>query len=199
MEMWSMDTIVMGSAANQTRAKYAQVIIEHHSRHVWAFATPRNTSATANTILGQLFRVIGSPQVLITDRGTSFTAKDFSRFLNDHHVQHRLISPYHPAANGIVEKANHTILNGLRLAQLDNPKKKWSTLLSDVVANYNRTPHSSTGFTPRFLQFGLPSEDSDVPTYEARLRATNRSEATEARLKKEFDHHNPPSIIGPEI
>ena len=41
METWALDTIVMGSSANNTRAKYIQLIVDHHSRYVWAYATPK--------------------------------------------------------------------------------------------------------------------------------------------------------------
>ena len=187
MDLWSMDTVVMGSAANQTRAKYVQVITDHHSRYVWAFATPKNTSATVTTLLTQLFRIIGSPKALITDRGTNFTSKEFSKFLADNHVGHRLTSPYHPQANGQVEKANHTILNGLRLALLDRPNLKWSTLLDKVVRNYNRTPHSSTGYSPQLLQFGLSPTKEDISVDEARRQAVNRSNKTKEQRKQIHD------------
>ena len=193
MDMWSMDAVVMGTAANKTRAKNIQVIIDHHSRYLWAFATPRNTTETVTTILRQLFAAIGSPRILITDRGTNFTAKAFRRILANHGVGHRMTSPYHPMANGLVEKANHTILNGLRLALLDHPNKKWSSLLPEVVANYNRTPHSSTGFEPRFLQFGLPFAEDQVDITEARRVATARSNAAKARRKADYDGRHRPS------
>lgn len=38
----ALDTIVMGSTANQTKPKYIQLIIDHHSRYVWAHATSKN-------------------------------------------------------------------------------------------------------------------------------------------------------------
>ena len=44
MELWSMDTIVMGSEARNTKAKYIQEIVDHHSRYLWAFATPTTTT-----------------------------------------------------------------------------------------------------------------------------------------------------------
>ena len=155
MEVWSLDALVMGSVAKQTRAKYIQVLIDHHSRYVWAFATPKNTIATVITILRQLKQIIGLPRILITDNGTNFTSKEFNRLMGDNGIEHRLTSSYHPQANGMLEKVNHILTNGLRLSLLDNPKIKWSTHLNKVVSNYNRVPHSATGFSPQFLHFGL--------------------------------------------
>ena len=154
MNTWAIDTIVMGTAAKATRAKYIQVIVDHHSRYVWAYATPKNTTATIINILTQLFTALGSsPKTIITDNFLSYTAKQFKRFLESHGIKHNLCSPYHPQSNGVVEKANDTIVRGLRLAKLDNPKLKWSTLLAEVTANYNKTPHTATGFSPAYLHF----------------------------------------------
>lgn len=194
MQMWSMDTIVMGSSADKSRAKYIQVIIDHHSRYVWSFATPKNTSATVVTIFTQLLRIIGLPRILITDRGTNFTGKEFRRFLSTNNVEHRLLSPYHPQGNGMVEKVNHTIINGLRLAFVDNPKKLWSTHLESVVSTYNRIPHSATGFPPQFLQFGFTAfEQTSVD--DARKLAVARSEATKDKRKAKHDSTHRPSNL----
>ena len=38
-ELMGLDTIVMGIIANNTKAKYLQVLIDHHSRFVWAVST----------------------------------------------------------------------------------------------------------------------------------------------------------------
>src|SRR5262249_27746389 len=148
MQMWAMDTVVMGSAANNSKAKYIQVFIDHHSRYVWAFATPKNTTATIINCMQSLFSTVGKPNVIISDRGTNYTSHQFKRYLNEHNVTHRLTSSYHPQANGLCEKANHTIVVALRLAINLRPKVKWSSLLPQVLDNYNRTPTDATGFTP---------------------------------------------------
>ena len=152
---WAIDTIVLGSSANRTRAKYVQLVVDHHSRYVWAFATPKNTTPTIINILSQLFNTVAKPKNIITDNFKSFTAKQFRSYLADRGIHHILSSPYHPQSNGICEKANDTIIRGLRIAHFEQPKLKWSTLLPQVVQNYNRTPHSATGFTPLLLHFNV--------------------------------------------
>ena len=199
MNTWSIDTIIMGSVSNNTRAKNIQTIVDHHSRYIWAFATPKNTTATLVNILSQLFSVIGTPEKLISDNGPNLTAKPFRKFCSEHGVRHVMITPYHPQANGLCEKANGAILRGLRLAQLDRPALKWSTLLPDVVKNYNSIPHSATGFSPRFLQFGLPSDSSidQTPVEEARIIATKRSNDIKANRKTKYDSTHKPSDFAP--
>ena len=197
METWALDTIVMGSSANNTRAKYIQLIVDHHSRYVWAYATPKNTTATIINILTQLFTAVGKPQTLTTDNFKSFQAKQFRRFLSERNIRHIMCSPYHPQSNGICEKANDTIVRGLRLARFDQPNLKWSTLLSDVVNNYNRTPHSATGFAPKFLHFAESENETSTDINEARKLAKVRSDSFKDQRKHNFDERHKPSNFTP--
>ena len=142
MHTWAMDTVVLGSAANNSKAKYIQMFIDHHSRFVWAFATPKNTTATIINCLTNLFLTVGSPCILISDRGSNYTSKQFKRFLEDRNIKHRMTSPYHPQANGICEKANDTIVKALRIAFIERPKVKWSSLLSTVTTKSLHTPRT---------------------------------------------------------
>lgn len=196
MILWAMDTIVMGSAANSTLAKYVQLIIDHHSRYVWAFATPKNTAQTSITILERLFQTIGKPQRIITDNGTNFTSRSFRTKLHECGIKHSLISPYHPQANGLCEKANHTIITRVKLALEANPKKKWSTHLSEVTQQYNDTPHDATGFPPRYLQFGIvnsPEFATIIPLETARATAKIKSDSFKSNRKQVFDLKHKPS------
>ena len=56
----------------------------------------------------------GIPKVLVSDNGTSFTSKNFQLFLAENGVVHRRTAPYHPASNGIVERAVQTLKSGLK-------------------------------------------------------------------------------------
>ena len=197
METWALDTIVMGSSANNTRAKYIQLIVDHHSRYVWAYATPKNTTATIINILTQLFTAVGKPQTLTTDNFKSFQAKQFRRFLSERNIRHIMCSPYHPQSNGICEKANDTIVRGLRLARFDQPNLKWSTLLSDVVNNYNRTPHSATGFAPKFLHFAESENETSTDINQARKLAKVQSDSFKDQRKHNFDERHKPSNFTP--
>jgi hypothetical protein len=60
MELVGMYTIVIGSAAHNTKSKYIQLVIDHHSRYVWAFATPTNTTQSSINILSTIFRTFGT-------------------------------------------------------------------------------------------------------------------------------------------
>ena len=195
LELVAIDTIVMGNSAEKSRAKYIQVIIDHLTRYVWAFATPKNTAETIVNVLSQLFKTVGYPKRIITDRGTNFTSKSLKRFFSScpNPIRHSFTTSYHPQTNGMNEKANGTITEKLRIAQLEHPKRKWSTLLSTVVDQYNNTVHDSTSFTPKFLFWG--KDDSGTITMslaEARQKARALTEQMRLKWKREYDSKHQP-------
>lgn len=202
LDLISIDTMVMGSIATNTKAKYVQLIVDHHSRFVWAFATPKNTTETIINILSNLFKTMGPPKSILTDNGTNFTANKLKHFLAKtskdlpFNVKHLFTTSYHPSCNGLNEKANDLIATKLRTAILENPKRKWSTLLPSVVDNYNRTVHGSTGFTPKFLFNGSNDNIQNKPSLDnARIQAKQRSDQLKLKWKQRFDIKHKPLIL----
>ena len=199
-QLWAMDTIVMGSVAKDTTAKYIQVVIDHHSRFLWAKATKTNTATDAINTLNDVFSLVTKPERLLTDNGTNFTSNAFKRFLQQHKIAHSFTSAYHPQTNGLNEKANDAIGKGLRLARMDRPNYKWSTSLKDVVNNYNNSIHTVTGFSPEQLMHGsnLPN---GVTLQDARTLAKSRSDSFKAKNKQRYDarHPNIDLLIGDHV
>ena len=95
----------------------------------------------------------------------------------------------------MVEKINHTLITKLRAELLQHPKRKWSSLLPQVTRAYNPTPHEVTGFTPRFLLYGI----TETPGYaeppmaleEAREKANHNTRSAQAKRKDTHDSKHP--------
>lgn len=145
------DTIELGRSAIDSKAKYIQTFVDHHSRFLWRFATPTNTDDAIITCFKKICDSHGTPKQVISDQGRSFISKKLKRFLDSHNIRHSFSSTYHPQTNGMVEKHNHTITTRLRKLKLEFPNLKWSSLLSKAIEQHNATPHSTTGFTPNHL------------------------------------------------
>lgn len=194
-----MDTMNLGNAAAHTKRKYVQVVIDHHSRFVWAQATTRNTTDTVISVLRSIFSIVGKPRKIITDNGPNFRDA-FSKFLRTNGIEHATVSPYHPQANGLVERVNGTIARGLRTRLIDKPNLLWSTVLPQVVDAYNDTPHRITGFTPRYLHLGIVACDQAKPVVaidDARKLAVKRSRETQDTRAEQYNRNRQPSCYRP--
>lgn len=190
--LWSIDTVVLGSAA-----KYAQCIVDHHSRFCWTFPTRTNTTEIVLSSLTTLFSCVGKPRVLISDNGTNFVSKKMTSFLRSHSIEHRRTSAYHPQANGLNERTHYSIIRGISLAmRASHSRLKWSTLAKKATADYNETPHGVTGFPPVFLQFGTRPEHcpfEDISLEEARKIAVQRIQQQQHLRKIRHDKNHCPS------
>lgn len=188
-----MDTIVLGTAASNTKHKYILTIVDHFSRYLWAYPLIQNSTESVINCLHSLFSSGSVPVRILTDNAQNFTSSKLHTFLKKYSVKQTFTSPYRPQTNGICEKLNGTIMQSLRAFSLDYPTHKWSTLLPKVVSSYNNTPHDITDFTPNFLFSGISKleSESEVDLDAARQLARSRSEQHCKKRKAKHDLIHP--------
>ncbi|UYV76689.1 hypothetical protein LAZ67_14001771 [Cordylochernes scorpioides] len=146
----------------------------------------------------------GSPKRLLTDRAPAFISPRFRSFLLNRSIHPLLTTSNNPHANGLCQSLNATLTGKFRLLHLENPKVVWTKLVKRVTSIYNNTPHSTTGFPPIYLMFGvLPPEHSDHTTPypaidRARKIAHTRTENKNLRDKYIYDqrHKQPHFEVG---
>ena len=195
LDIIGIDTIVMGDAAKQTKHKFIQVFVDHHSCYVWAFPTATNKAITIETLLTSLLKSGLKIKQILTDNHLNFKNKRIQKLCRENNIKHVFSTPYRPQTNGIVERVNGTLINKLRAAIEDDKtnkrKRKWSTLLKDIVNNYNRTPHDVTGFSPEFLLFATDSSPTfcspAVSIDDARQQARERTALAQQKRKQTHD------------
>ena len=122
------------------------VVIDAHSK--WMSST---TSSAVIDKLRSLFAQFGLPQVLVSDNGSSFVSKEFKCFTRINGIQHLTSSPYHPASNGLEERAVKTFKNGLK------KMSKGSVLcrLTRFLFSHRNMPQITTGVAPAELLIGI--------------------------------------------
>ncbi|XP_019171987.1 PREDICTED: uncharacterized protein LOC109167427 [Ipomoea nil] len=91
---------------------------------------------------------------VITDNGRQFEAREFSEFLAGSGVKHSRVAVSYPQANGQVENANRTILDGLK-KKLEVAGGAWVEELDGILWPYRTTPRRATGETPFALAYGF--------------------------------------------
>ena len=84
------------------------------------------------------------PETVATDNGTQFTSEDLSLFLKSKRITS---APYHPATNGLAQKAVQTFKNGLK--KLSNGSLQHR--LTKFLFQYRCTPQMITGLSPAGL------------------------------------------------
>ncbi len=88
--------------------------------------------------------------VFQTPYGTCLVSQEFEQFLITNGIRHFTSSPYHPATNGLAERAVQIVKNGLKREK----EGSLSLRLSKVLFNYRISPHNTTNVTPAELMFG---------------------------------------------
>ena len=74
--------------------KWMEVVFVHHA-----------TSQTTIDKLEVIFNMHCLPKMLMSGNGTPFTSAEFQEYVNRNAIHHVLTSPYHPASNGLAERA----------------------------------------------------------------------------------------------
>ena len=81
------------------------LIIDAHSKWLEVHPTIATTSTATISLVRKSFASFGLPEVVITDNASNFKSAEFETFLRQNGVRHMKTPPYHPASNGIVERA----------------------------------------------------------------------------------------------
>lgn len=108
------------------------------------------TSTTTSRCLRKIFASFGVPESLVTDNGPSFVSDEFEQFLSKNAIKHKTSPPYHPASNGLAERAVQIVKKGIKKMSSGNLQDK----LSRFLFRYRNTPQSTTGSTPAELLLG---------------------------------------------
>ena len=73
----------------------------------------KTTSRATIHRLREMFAHHGLPDTLGSDNGTNFTSEEFEDFLRSNGIVHIKTAPYHPASNGLAERAVQSVKKGL--------------------------------------------------------------------------------------
>ena len=94
----------------------------------------------------------GYPNHIVTDNGVQFTSHKIKDYFAERGIKHSTTALYHPQGNGLVERINRTIKEGIQLATLQHKDPVLAT--KERLFVYHTTPHSMTEKTPFELMRG---------------------------------------------
>jgi len=134
--------------------KYIITAVDHFTKWAEAKAVPDIKATTiAKFLFDDIIARHGSPERILTDRGTSFRNELVDSLCEIMGIKHSYTSAYHPQTNGLTEKFNGTLCN--ILAKLvDERGDHWDAWITTALLCYRNKVQSSTKFTPAFLTYG---------------------------------------------
>ena len=117
--------------------------------------------ATAGALLERVFLIYGFPVEIFSDRGTNFISQVVRGITGLLGIHSKFSSAYSPHSSGQVERVNQSIIDILSKTVADEPLR-WSDLLQYAVWAYNSAVHSSTGYSPYQVVFGIVPKDPSL-------------------------------------
>ena len=141
--------------------------------------------------LHMIFATHGLPKVLVTDNGSQFTSAEFKMFTQSNGVHHSFSAPYHPASNGLAERAVQSFKEHMKRMESGSLQEK----LAKFLLWYRLTPHSTTGDSPAELLMGRrPRSKPDL----LKPDLTDSVQRKQQAQKKNHDIHSklPTLVVG---
>uniref|UniRef100_A0A6P7H050 Uncharacterized protein LOC114349172 n=1 Tax=Diabrotica virgifera virgifera TaxID=50390 RepID=A0A6P7H050_DIAVI len=103
-------------------------------------------------------------EIVLADQYPGINSKEYKQFLKNNNTKLVFTAVDAPFSNGLNARVNQTLVNKIR-CKINETKNKiaWSTVAQKCVAAYNKTEHTITRFTPKYLVEGentniLPDE-----------------------------------------
>ena len=101
------------------------VLVDAHLKWMDAHIVSSTSSGNVISVLRSVVATHGLPETVVSDNGTAFTSAEFCTFLKRNGLKQITSVPYHPATNGMADRAVQTLKNALCKA---NSKDYLSTI-----------------------------------------------------------------------
>ena len=135
-----------------TNRKYAIVLVDYFSKWCEVEFVTDITMSRVTKFIHSVFVHEGYPNYIVTDNGVQFTSHEIEDYFAERGIEHSTPALYHPQANGLVERMNRTIKEGIQLASLQHKDPVQAT--KERLFIYHTTLHSMTEKTPFQLMRG---------------------------------------------
>jgi len=150
--------------------RYVFAIIDRATGWLEAHATiDAKAETAAQVLLNQWVPRYGCPRVVVTDNGRHFTADSFAEATRTLGMKLRHVTPYHPQANGMIERRFRDM--GKILKIFGTTQKDWDEILPIFLLSTRNKVNRTSGYSPAMMLLGeelrLPNAiDCKVEIYE---------------------------------
>lgn len=150
---------LVGPLPTSEGCEYLFTVVDRFTRWPEAYPLTNMTShAVADKLVAQWIARFGVPDVVTTDQGRQFESELFSALSQTYGFRHIRTSPYHPQANGLVERLHRP----LKAALTAQNNSQWTKTLPTVLLALRSIVKPDLGFSPAEMVYGttlrLPGE-----------------------------------------
>ena len=90
------------------------IIVDSYSKWKEVHISKDSTTKTTIEGLSKSFATHGFPEQIVSENGTSFTSAEYKNFLGKYGIKPIYSAPYHPATNGLAERAVQSLKEAMR-------------------------------------------------------------------------------------
>ncbi|XP_021991924.1 uncharacterized protein LOC110888721 [Helianthus annuus] len=127
-------------------------------------------------------RMYGVPKELVSDNGVQFAGKPLKPWCEQMRIQQVFTSVTHAQSNGLVERANQSVIKGMK-GRLGRKQKGWLEELPFVLWAYRTTPKSYNGETPFSLTYGTEAMiPAEIGSHTARMKLRDEENEQDLRM-----------------
>ena len=138
--------------------EYIFVVLDAYSKYVKLYAIKKETTRTALRVLfDKYIPEMGKPRRLLTDNGTQFKSPVWGQALRKGGIRPVHCAIRHPQSNPTERVMRE--LGRLFRTLFSDAHTRWAKHLPEIECFMNITTHSSTGFSPHELHFGVKPYD----------------------------------------
>ena len=143
------------------KGRMVLLMIDSFSKKIWLHYMHLDTTTekTLAILWGWFCSETGFPTTLVSDNGPQLVSKEFEDKMKKWGINHLVIPPYHPASNGLAERAVGICKDRLKKMGASGKPTQLHNALKYICRVQGLTPNTSTGRCPyELIKMGpLPS------------------------------------------
>jgi hypothetical protein len=169
--------------------RYIVVAVDNLTRWVEASAIQEKTAKqVAEFLITHVFSRHGFPKAIQSDQGREFVNETMKAIQRETGMKWIMTSPYHPQANGLVERVNQTLVRKLKKL-LDSNITAWDKILPLALFAYRICNQRVLGMSPYKALFGRdPTLTGNLGTLENMDEASFKKELAALQKLIEITH-----------
>nr|GEV05672.1 hypothetical protein [Tanacetum cinerariifolium] len=170
-------------------AKFLIIAIDYFTKWIEAKPLIRVTSnEVIRFVMDNIICRFGLPRIIVTDNGTHLVNDPFKSWCGSFEI-HQMNTVAHPQANGLVERANRSLMEGIK-THIEREKAGWVDELPNVLWAHRTSIKQSNRETPFSLTYGSEAvilAKIGIPTYQT-LMVREEYNEKEMRLNLDLLH-----------